>query len=287
MQLDLPFVAQRWRERRQSYRPQREPLDPRRYGVVRLSGTAEARGFIVRHHYSGSYPVAIAAYGLMEARRNRSAELVGVAVFSVPVQPRAADAYGASGARSCDLGRFLLLDHVPGNAETWFLRRALAGLGQDKTGNDGRPLYSVCLAYSDPVPRVDRDGHVTFAGHYGGIYAASSALYLGRATARTLWLADDATVISSRALMKLKHGDSGARYAYETLRRHGAPPLAAGETGGAYIERALRDGPFRRLRHRGNHVYAFPCGSTTTRRAVRSRMGTALPYPVRTDAPRP
>jgi hypothetical protein len=229
--------------------------------------------------------VEIAAYGMMESARNRAAALVGVAVFSVPVQPRAADAYGAQGARSCDLGRFLLLDHVPGNAETWFLRRALAGLARDKTDDLDRPAYSLCLAYSDPMPRLDRAGQVTFAGHYGGIYGASSALYLGRATPRTLWLADDATVISSRALSKLRQDDTGARYAYETLRRHGAPPIAPGESGAAYVERALREGPFRPVRHRGNHVYAFPCGSTSTRRTVRARVATDLPYPVRTDMP--
>jgi hypothetical protein len=240
---------------------------------------------VLHHHYSGSYPVEIAAYGMMECAANRTAALVGVAVFSVPVQPRAAAAYGAQDAPFCDLGRFLLLDHVPGNAETWFLRRALAGLARDKTDAEGRPAYALCLAYSDPVPRVDRRGRFTFAGHYGGIYGASSALYLGRATPRTLWLADDASVISSRALSKLRQDDKGARYAYETLRRHGAPAIRPGEASAAYVERALREGPFRPVRHRGNHVYAFPGGSTSTRRRVRARVATTLPYPTRTDLP--
>lgn len=285
MPLNLPFVAQRWRDRRPAYRPQREPLDPQRYAVVRLFGDAEARDFVRTHHYSGSYPAAIAAYGLMERERRRADALVGVAVFSVPVQPRAADAYGACGVRFCDLGRFVLLDHVPGNAETWFLRRALAGLARDKVDAGARPLYSLCLAYSDPTPRTTRDGRATFLGHFGGIYAASSALYLGRATRRTLWLADDASVISARALSKLRTGDTGAGYAYDLLRRHGAPAIRPGETGAAYVARALGEGPFRRMRHPGNHVYAFPCGSTSTRRAVRSRVATGLPYPVRTDLP--
>ncbi|MFC5342915.1 hypothetical protein ACETK8_20045 (plasmid) [Brevundimonas staleyi] len=283
MQLPLSLVAQRWRDRRPVWRPQREPLDARRYAVERLPGVADARAFVQAHHYSGSYPAAIAAYGMMEQRPNRAAALVGVAVFSVPVQPRAADAYGAGGARFCDLGRFVLLDHVAGNAETWFLRRALAGLARDKTGEAGRPLYSLCLAYSDPIPRLDRAGRLIFAGHYGGIYAASSALYLGRATPRTLWLADDATAISARALSKLRADDTGARYAYESLRRLGAPPIRPGETGAAYVARALRDGPFRPLRHRGNHVYAFPCGATSTRRSMRARLAADLPYPRRTD----
>lgn len=61
----------------------------------------------------------------MEAAPLQRAALAGVAVFSVSVQPRAADAYGAAGATTCDLGRFVLLDHVAGNGETWFLRRTL------------------------------------------------------------------------------------------------------------------------------------------------------------------
>jgi len=284
-QLALDLVALRWRERRASYRPQREPLDPARYQVVRLTGDTEARAFTRRHHYSRSYPAAIAVFGLMELAPFRRAALVGAAVFSVPMQPRAADARGAEGARACDLGRFVLLDHVAGNGESWFLRRALQQLGQAKRGEDGRPLYAVCLAYSDPVPRLDLAGRLHFAGHYGGIYAASSALYLGRSAARTLWLAPDASVISARALVKLRKGERGARYTYETLRGYGAPVIAAGETGPAYVARALREGPFRQVRHAGNHTFAFPCGSTATRRAIRARMATGLPYPARTDAP--
>jgi len=284
-QLALPFIALRWNNRRQSYRPQQEPIDPARYAVVRLAGDAEARAFVTQHHYSGSYPSAIAAFGLMEVAPFRRAILAGVAVFSLPVQPRAADSYGAAGAASCDLGRFVLLDHVAGNGETWFLSRALHQLAQQKTGANGRPRYSVCLAYSDPVPRMDRAGGVRFAGHFGGIYGAASALYLGRATARRLWLAPDASVVSERALTKLRKGETGAGYAYEALRRHGAPAIEAGESGTAYAARALQEGPFRRVRHGGNHVFAFPCGSTAMRRTVRARMATTLPYPLRTDAP--
>jgi hypothetical protein len=76
-----------------------------------------------------------------------------VAVFSVPMQPRAAATYGApSDAKFCELGRFVLKDHVGGNGETWLLRRALGMLAQDKQRSDRRPYYDLCLSYSDPVP---------------------------------------------------------------------------------------------------------------------------------------
>ncbi len=32
-------------------------------------------------------------------------------------------------------------------------------------------------------------------------------------------------------------------------------------------------------------VFAFPCSGTATRRTIRARMATSLPYPLRTDAP--
>lgn len=41
--------------------------------------------------------------------------------------------------RTCDLGRFLLLDHVRGNAETWFLARAFRLLRLDRKVSP-RPL---------------------------------------------------------------------------------------------------------------------------------------------------
>jgi hypothetical protein len=87
------------------------------------------------------------------------------------------------------------------------------------------------------MPRLDLAGRVHFAGHYGGIYAAASALYLGRATPRRVWLAPDGSVISERALTKLRKGETGARYAYDALRRHGAPAIAAGESGSVYVAR--------------------------------------------------
>ena len=36
-----------------------------------------------------------------------------------------------------------------------------------------------------------------------------------------------------------------------------------------YVSRALAEGPFRRLRHRGNHVYCLPTGTHRMRRAAR------------------
>ena len=42
-------VCQRWRERRDSYRPRGEVMDPREYEVSALP-TAEAKAFVISHH---------------------------------------------------------------------------------------------------------------------------------------------------------------------------------------------------------------------------------------------
>lgn len=283
MLLDLTATALRWNRRRHSWRPLAEPFDPAQFNVEPIGGTA-ARDFVAEHHYSGSFPVAIASFGLFERVGIHQTQLVGAAVFSVPIQPRAAASYGAGHATSYDLGRFLLLDHVGGNAETWFLARALRCLRQDHAATDNADAAQLVIAYSDPVPRTDADGRIRFAGHFGGIYRDSSATYLGRTRPRSLWLTPAGTVLSDRALSKLRTDDRGAAYAYAVLRENGAPARRPAETGQAYVSRALAEGPFRRMRHGGNHIYAFPIGTAQARRRMRRKLEKDLPFPNVTDA---
>lgn len=149
--------------------------------------------------------------------------------------------------------------------ETFFLKRALRSLARDKQRDDRRPLYDLCLSYSDPVPRTTAAGHLIHAGHLGSIYIAASSIYCGRGKPRTHWLTRDGSIVSPQALSKLRNGERGATYAYEFLRLHGAPAMAPGEAEADYIKRALQEGPFRRMRHNGNHAYVFPCGTHATR----------------------
>lgn len=276
-------MAMRWRTGRAVYRPAREPIDASQFFVERISERA-AKEFVVTHHYSKSFPAAIASYGLIQRIAPGTVLLSGVAVFSVSMQPRAADAYGASGEPFCELGRFVLLDEVGGNGETFFLARALRRLSGDKLGPDGRAKYKLCLAYSDPVPRSDVKGNITLAGHIGGIYGASGgAAYCGRSSPRTLWLAPDGTSLSQRALSKLRSDDTGARYAYEMLIGHGAPAIVQGESSRDYVRRALTTGPFRRLHHPGNHAYILPAGTHSDRARVRKLVDRGLPRPRSVD----
>jgi hypothetical protein len=246
-----PQPCQRWRERRDTYRPAGEPIDPRRYGVEVVL-ERDARAFVERHHYSASFPAARLSVGLWRSRGAVWApELAGVAVFSVSVQPAAVNRWCGTAA-GVELGRFVLLDEEPANAETWFLARAFREL------RAALPAVRAVLAYSDPVPRTTAGGAVVMPGHLGIIYQAHNGRSVGRSRRRTLVLDADGRVVSERSLSKIRLGERGAGPAADRLVAAGAPRSRLGEEPAAWVERALREGPFRRLTHPGNHAYAWP-----------------------------
>ena len=252
--------VQRWRERRDSYRPAGEPIDPTRYGVD-VVPEGVARAFVQAHHYSASFPAARLSVGMFRARGTSQPDLVGVAVFSVGiVHDRSIGRWcGLPGSEGVELGRFVLTDDVEANGETWFLRRSFEAVRAALPG-----VRSV-LAYSDPVPRAAEDGRAIMPGHVGTIYQAHNGRYLGRGRARALVLAPDGSVVSDRALSKIRNDERGQAYAVRELIRHGAPPPLDSEDGRAWVARALREGPYRTLRHPGNHVYAWPLDSDAGR----------------------
>jgi len=239
---------QRWLEGRDSYRPPLERIDPAQYEVAPLESDTVARSFIERHHYSHSYPAARVRVGL--ARRG---ELVGVAVFSQPTNDRAITNVfaGLEAQRAVELGRFVLLDEVPGNGETWFLARCFELLR-------ARGICGV-LSFSDPVARTSQDGLTVFPGHLGTIYQAHNARYLGRSTPRTLALLPDGTVLSPRTIQKIRAGERGWCGAADLLAQYGAAPIGA-DAGRrerlTWLHRELAH-LTRPLRHAGNHRYAW------------------------------
>lgn len=296
----LTLFNQRWRDGRASYRPAGETIDTRRYEVAPIDGDAEARAFVERHHYTASYPAARFRFGLYsrlhddrtevprpeavravragplrhvrddgdepegrDVRPLPDARLVGVAVFSVPVNDRSiTNVFPVHPLEATDLGRFVLLDGVPANGETWFLARCfellrVAGI---------RGLISM----ADPA-----------AGHVGTIYQAHNAVYLGRATPRTLHVLPDGTVFNDRAQQKVRdgRGTRGFDYACGLLTRSGAPDPGDGDAG-AWL-REWRGRLCRRARHRGNHKYAWPID-----RRLRRHLPASEPYPKVPD-PRP
>ena len=241
-------VAQRWRDRRGTYRPQGELIRTADYETIALPDDTTARDFILRHHYSGRYVAARRRFGLM----HRTEGLVGVAVFSVPFAGAVAKAFeGLLSAETiesdtCELGRLVLLDSVPGNAESYFVAQCFAQLRAEG--------FAGVLSMSDPVPRQDYRGAWIFPGHIGGIYQALNGAYLGRATARTLRLLPDGTVLSDRAIQKIRAQETGWIYAAELLVNAGAP--APGPDVREWLRLWL---PLvtRPLTHPGNHKYAW------------------------------
>lgn len=273
-QLDLHSAAirfhaptlrcQRWRDGRGTWRPSREALEPRLYGVDVITSDREAREFCQQHHYSGSYPAARCRVGLYRPRRFFKPELVGLAVFSVPAQQAVVPRWlGVRRDEGIELGRFVLLDDVEGNGETWFLARALRLLKEFKPG------VRRVVSYSDPMERRDRTGRLVKPGHFGTIYQGANARFLGRSKRGRELLDRDGRVFSRRSLSKIRNGERGAEAAERRLVERGAPPRRRFETGPAYVERALREGGFRSAIHPGKLVYAFGLGRRE-RRALRS-----------------
>lgn len=250
----LPW-CQRWRERTDRWVPSRSVIDPARFGVEPIDSDAVARAFVVQHHYAASYPAARARVGLYRVAPFRGPELVGVAVFAEPAQVATVPCWaGVPPAEGVVLGRFVLLDEVAGNGETWFLRRAFAALREIK------PEVRAVVSYSDPLPRRTAGGAEIMPGHVGTIYQAHNGVYRGRSSRETLHFAPSGEVLARRTLSKLRTGERGGdwhAYSYEQLRAHGAPARRPGESGREYVVRALREGPFRRVRHPGNHVYVW------------------------------
>jgi hypothetical protein len=155
-------------------------------------------------------------------------------------------------------------------------------LRQDKTLADGRtPRFPFSTSYSDPCPRPSFD-QIIFPGHVGIVYQAKNACYTGRSRSRSLCLTRSGAVLSDRALSKLRADDNDARHVYARLREHGAPPLKVGESGARYLQRALIEGPFRRIRHRGNHRYVLSPSCPSLRRKIVAAFPD-LPYPKRTE----
>jgi hypothetical protein len=255
----ITAVAQRWRDRRGSYRPAGETIRAAEYEVSAVDRKT-AKAFVERHHYSGSFPSNRFRFGLYHR-----GELAGVAVFGNPVNYASFAIFPGERRQSVELGRFVLLDDVPGNGETWFLARAFELLRQ-------KEILGV-LSLSDPVPRTRVDGAVVHAGHVGTIYQAHNAVYLGRARGDTLRLLPDGRAFNRRTRQKIRTRERGWERAAYQLELHGAPKLKPGMDGCAWLEEWLPR-LTRPLKHPGNFKYAW-----TLHRRDRRHLPKSRPYP--------
>lgn len=251
-------IAQRWRDGKSTYRPSGETIDTCHYEVAEIVSDKTAKSFVVEHHYDRSYPAARLRYGLF-----RHGALVGVAVFSVPAHPAVLSVVPGESSEAVELGRFVLLDDVPGNGETWFLARCFELVRE-------RGIVGI-VSHSDPQPRMSANGETVFRGHVGTIYQAHNAVYLGCTARRTQYLLPNGTVFSARSVSKVRSKERGWRGAAEPLVR-----LGASEPGEDTREWLREWMPLltRTVRHPGNHKYVW--GLT---KAVKRMLPTSIEYP--------
>lgn len=262
---------QRWLFRVDSYRPPAETIKTQDYEVAPIEDDNTAKDFVIAHHYSGSYPAARFRFGLY-----RGATLEGVAVFSHPCRDAVlTNVFPGRALDAVELGRFVLLDSVKGNGETWFLGRCFELLRKQE-------LRGV-VSFSDPFPRNAACGRVVFPGHVGTIYQAHNAFYLGRGTQRTLRLLPNGLVFSDRAISKIRSGERGWLHSAATLVEHGATAPTCLRSGTAdpdelrdWLPRAL-DAVTRPMRHPGNHKYAWPLARKVPMRAGKVHPPLLLP----------
>lgn len=240
---------QRWRDRKATYRRPDEQIDATRFDVAPIPDDTTAKAFVTGHHYSGTYPAARFRFGLYER-----GVLVGVAVFSHPMNDKVLKIFPGRANESVELGRFVLTDEVPGNGESWFLARCFELL--TKTGVVG------IISHSDPVPRTTPAKEVVFPGHVGFVYQATNGAYLGRSTGHYQKLLPDGTILSGRAISKIraKAGNKppnvcqGWEYAVRQLQGYGAS--APGGDLAAWLTHWLAK-LTRSQYHPGNYRYAW------------------------------
>lgn len=273
--------CQRWRYGAHSWRHRSEGgFDRDRYSVEAIA-EADARSFVLDHHYSHSLPPTRLRFGLLDhgpvLAGTGPAALVGAAVLTVPVQAAVLtnvfpglEPY----EESLELGRLVLLDSEAANAETFFLARAFALAAA--AGVRG------VVSFADPVPRLVA-GRVFHRGHVGAVYQAKGATYTGRGTARSLVVLPDGSVLNDRSMQKVRSGERGHAQVERRLVALGARAPRAGQRGAQWLAQALESVGATRLRHRGNHRYAWALGTTRTQRqGVRLALGPQ-PYPKRLD----
>ena len=271
----IASVAQRWREKRETYRPAGEVIDTRGFDVALIPEDNVAKAFVLRHHYADKYPAARARVGLYQ-----SGELVGVLVATQPMHDGVLSCLpGTDRTTKAELGRFVLLREVPGNGETWFLARAFELLRRE-TGLEH------LVSFSDPVPRTDVRGGTVFPGHVGGIYQAASARFVGRGSPGTLYLLPDGQVLSRRAISKIRARDRGCVHAVATLVRWGAERLDEDEDPVAWLAYWLPR-LTRTMRHPGNWKYLFGLDTRARRALARAKTTPpSLAYPKMDLGPR-
>lgn len=264
-------VCQRWRTHRSYYRPSGEPIDIDGGGYhASIIPKVVAKNFVEEHHYSGSYVASRLNVGLIRDDNGGGHEVCGVAGYSVPMSQQVIPKWlKCDNQQGIDLGRFVLLDDVPANGETWFLAQSFNLLKEEL------PTIDSVMATSDPIVRLNAAKDVVMPGHVGTIYQAHNGAYLGRTAKKTVVSGADGNVITARTISKVRNQEQGREYAYRKLLQAGVSPKLDTETWREFANRARLS--LKQIRHPGNHVYAWPLGSNKREiKEIRNRIGPSL-----------
>lgn len=274
--MSLPLYTQRWRAGSPRWRPANERgFDPARYEVAALDENSAAT-YVQTHHYAKTMPSTTYRYGLFDHQAPGGRALVGVATLGVPMHQKVlTNAFPrlTPYVESLEFNRLVLDDSVAANGESWFCARMFehaATLGV-------RGL----VTFADPVPRWRTTGaapELIKPGHCGVVYQALNFTYTGRATARSLTILPDATVITARALAKVANIERGHRGVITRLVALGAPQPEPSTDLKRWLRLALRMCGARQVRHPGNHRYLLRIGTRSQRTRVLIAM-PQRPYP--------
>lgn len=258
-------MSQRWRERRDTYRPNDDELfETRHHEVVFAPDQSWVRDFVTRHHYSGTVPNSTRfAFLLIDRRRPAWSDcgVVGAATFGSPSGPKVLEGafpfVDEVSQAASELQRLVLLDQVRRNGESWFVARCFKQLRRES--------QEAVVSFSDPVARLDAEGVLVKPGHVGHVYQALGAHYTGRSEARWSWYRASGEMINRRDLTKIEgacpccgsgKSVSGSGGAVERFVAWGAPAPARGACLRAWLASALPCVASRR-RHGGNHRYLW------------------------------
>lgn len=240
--------SQRWKDKASRWVCAAAAFDKRDFTVDVVTDRV-ARGFIERHHYSGSFPATRLNVALFR-NAPMGSELVGLCSFSVPMNQRAIPIrLGVEPNQGTELGRLVLLDSVGFNGESWLVAKAFSALKREK------PAIRGVVSYADPIERRDSAGRLVKRGHVGGVYQALQATLQQPSKPRTLLLLPNGEIASERALAKIRSDDQGRDYAEAQLRQAGLPARQVAENGAAYVKRVCEG--LERIRHPGNFAYAW------------------------------
>jgi hypothetical protein len=271
-------LCQRWESRTPSWRHTSEGgFNPAGYDVVALDWVT-ALTFVTVHHYSGAFSSAVLRFGLVD---RAGGQLVGVCVYGNSMGPHvllSAFPQLTPSEEALELSRLVLLDHVPANAESWFVAQTFALLNE--AGVRG------VVMYSDPNERVTPAGLI-MPGHLGIVYQALSFRYVGVSRPRWEDHLPDGSVLPERTTSKVRGLEQGAAGAVRRLVQQGA-----GDPGDlarmspaervAWLKHAKRQAGVRHVKRHGKHRYLTATGTALQRkRTMRGVELGAHPYPKR------